>query len=102
MVCLYKLRAARFHYENIESAYHAVKPAMFEWTKNFSSPTPQEVMPIYISLDTFLYQLVSCFDMLLQVVNIRSGVGLPVEQVMWKAGVNSRTTTRIHETVEDE
>jgi hypothetical protein len=51
-------------------------------------------MPIFYHLDSFLYQLVSCFDMLLQVVNIRSGVGLPVEQVMWKAGVNSGTTTR--------
>jgi hypothetical protein len=91
--CLYKLGAAWFHYENLVDLCQTQRPTMFEWTKDFRSPTPREMMPIFYHLDAFLYQLVSCFEMLLQVVNIRAGVGLAENRLKWGTGADGATTT---------
>jgi hypothetical protein len=81
--CVYKLGAARFHYNSLESASHDNTAAIAAWARNYPSPLPAEVMPIFYHLDAFLYQLSSCFDMLLQIINIKSGILLPEHQVKW-------------------
>jgi hypothetical protein len=99
-VCLYKLRAARYHHNMLETAYAESKAALLDWARNFQSTPPLAAMPLFYHLDSFLYQSVSCFHMLLQVLNMRSGINLPEKEVSWKSGTNSRNKTKFMKLLE--
>jgi hypothetical protein len=92
-VCIYRLRAARYHHNTLEALYSANRAALNSWVRDYPAPTPTVLMPFYYHLDSFLYQLASCFEMLLQIVNIKIGVGFPDTRISWNLEASNRKMT---------
>jgi hypothetical protein len=79
----YKLGAAKYHFRQLETLSHEHVPLIIEWTKNHQDPVPSPMMEIFYHLDAFIYQLYSCFDMILQIINIQHGLGVAENKVSW-------------------
>lgn len=81
----FKIMAAQHHLRAMHYVYNREKPGLDAWAKNYPrEPSPDTFQPFYYYFDAFLYELVSCFDMILQYVNIKYNLGVPMNQVSWR------------------
>lgn len=79
----FKLGAAKYHLQRLNLIFNTHKNLFHKSCLDPSSKTPKEIMEFFYHCDAFLYELSSCFDMLLQYVYEKYSLGIGVQKIKW-------------------
>lgn len=79
----FKLGAAKYHLQQLRSIFKSHNQLFFEWSQKPESYTPKEIIPFFYYYDAFLYELVSCFDMILQYLAAKCNLQINDKTISW-------------------
>lgn len=79
----FKLRAANYHLLRLYSIFQEHKKIFYDTVSDASKSTPEEIMIFFYHCDAFLYEMSSCFDMILQYVFEKCSLDIQINQIKW-------------------
>ena len=79
----YKLGAAKYHLKRRRDIFKEHDQLFFKWSDQPNYHTPDELMPFFYHYDAFLYELHSCFDMILYYLSLKHDLKIPEKNIAW-------------------
>lgn len=79
----YKLGAAKYHLKQMQSIFKEYNQLLFKWSNDPKSRAPAKIIPFFYHHDAFLYELSSCFDMMLYYLASKYNLQVSEKDIGW-------------------
>jgi hypothetical protein len=96
----YKLHAAKYHLTIMKNSFEHHKQQFVELSKHPNAHTPKELMPFFYSYNSFLYELYSCFDIMLYYVTLKHNINIVERNIGWNDGFKAELKLKSPEAYE--